>query len=144
MRYYVDNFTINNLNNIQDFFKKHSKNNFILSTDGLYKYENNFLYKFKLKSRKNDIIIPNDKYNINATDISWDKYDISYTIPFIFNKIDIDIYDFSMNNDVIFKVEKYNNKIIDYYFVSKYSHDNFFLKDGIISFLSLFNNINNI
>ena len=105
------------------------------------KYIGEDLFKFKLNSTEDDIVIDGD---IIGTDLCWKKYDRSFQIPFIFKKIEIDISDFNIEKDVTLRIEKINNKISDYYFLSNYSHDNFFLKDGIISFLSLFNNINNI
>jgi hypothetical protein len=144
MRYYVENFYLKNLNIINEYLKEQSKEQIILSNDGLYKYIDRQLYKFKIRNNKDDIIIKNNKNNIISTDVSWKKYDISYKIPFIFKKIEVLVYDFNIMPDVTFRVEKINNKISDYYFLSKYSYMDFFLKDGIISFLSLFNNINNI
>lgn len=144
MRYYVENFYLKNLNIINEYLKQQSKEQIILSNDGLYKYIDSQLYKFKIRNNKDDIIIKNNKNNIISTDVFWKKNDASYKIPFIFKKIEMHVYEFNIIPDVTFRVEKINNKIYDYYFLSKYSHMDFFLKDGIISFLSLFNNINNI
>ena len=141
MRYYTNNLYMPDTQKLNEYLKKQKKEQIILATDGLYKYVNEDLFKFKLNSTEDDIIIDED---IIGTDVCWKKYDRSFQIPFIFKKIEIDISDFNIEKDVTLRIEKINNKISDYYFLSNYAHDNFFLKDGIISFLSLFNNINNI
>ena len=141
MRYYINNLYTPDTQKLNEYLKKQKKENIILATDGLYKYVDGDLFKFKLNSTEDDIVIDGD---IIGTDVSWKKYDRSFQIPFIFKKIEIDISDFNIEKDVTLRIEKINNKISDYYFLSNYAHDNFFLKDGIISFLSLFNNINNI
>ena len=141
MRYYINNLYTPDIQQINEYLKKEKKEQIILANDGLYKYIDEDLYKFKLVGDKNDIMIDGD---IIGTDIYWKKYDKTFQIPFIFKKIEMNIYDFNIEKDVTLRIEKINNKISDFYFVSSYSHDNFFLKNGIISFLSLFNNINNI
>ena len=141
MRYYINNLYTPDTQKLNEYLKKQKKENIILATDGLYKYVDGDLFKFKLNSTEDDIVIDDD---IIGTDVSWKKYDRSFQIPFIFKKIEIDISDFNIEKDVTLRIEKINNKISDYYFLSNYAYDNFFLKDGIISFLSLFNNINNI
>jgi|TARA_B110000908_G_C10257077_1_gene456349 hypothetical protein len=141
MRYYINNLYTPDTQKLNEYLKKQKKENIILATDGLYKYVDGDLFKFKLNSTEDDIVIDGD---IIGTDVSWKKYDRSFQIPFIFKKIEIDISDFNIEKDVTLRIEKINNKISDYYFLSNYAYDNFFLKDGIISFLSLFNNINNI
>lgn len=141
MRYYINNLYKPDTQKLNEYLKKQKKENIILATDGLYKYVDGDLFKFKLNSTEDDIVIDGD---IIGTDVSWKKYDRSFQIPFIFKKIEIDISDFNIEKDVTLRIEKINNKISDYYFLSNYAYDNFFLKDGIISFLSLFNNINNI
>tara|TARA_B110000211_G_scaffold234392_1_gene303841 strand:+ start:2108 stop:2533 length:426 start_codon:yes stop_codon:yes gene_type:complete len=141
MRYYINNLYTPDTQKLNEYLKKQKKENIILATDGLYKYVDGDLFKFKLNSTEDDIVIDGD---IIGTDVSWKKYDRSFQIPFIFKKIEIDISDFNIEKDVTLRIEKINNKISDYYFLSNYAHDNFFLKDGIVSFLSLFNNINNI
>ena len=145
MRYYVDNLIINNINYINEYQKNYTKEQILLAQDWLYKYNNDELFKFKARGGNDEIIINIDNNNnIIATNSSWKKYDISFTIPFIFKKLNLETYDFNIDNDITFRVEKINNNISDYYFISKYSPIDFFLKDGIISFLSVFNNINNI
>jgi hypothetical protein len=141
MRYYINNLYTPDTQKLNEYLKKKKKEQIILASDGLYKYVDGDLFKFKLNSTKDDIIIDGD---IIGTHVSWKKYDRSFKIPFIFKKIEMDIYDFNIEKDVTLRIEKINNKISDHYFLSSYLHDNFFLKDGIISFLSLFNNINNI
>ena len=141
MRYYLNNLYTPDTQKLNEYLKKQKKEQIILATDGLYKYVDEDLFKFKLNSTEDDIVIDGD---IIGTDVSWKKYDRSFQIPFIFKKIEIDISDFNIEKDVTLRIEKINNKISDYYFLSNYAHDNFFLKDGIVSFLSLFNNINNI
>ena len=144
MRYYIDNLNIHNTNIINDYLSKQKKEKILLAQDGLYKYIDSQLYKFKIRSNNNDIIIQNNNNNIIASDISWKKFDISNQIPYIIKTIDMDIFDYNIVPDVTFRVEKNNNKISDFYFLSKYTYDNFFLKENIISFLSLINNIKNI
>ena len=141
MRYYINNLYTPDTQKLNEYLKKKKKEQIILASDGLYKYVDGDLFKFKLNSTKDDISIDGD---IIGTHVSWKKYDRSFKIPFIFKKIEMDIYDFNIEKDVTLRIEKINNKISDYYFFSSYLYDNFFLKDGIISFLSLFNNINNI
>ena len=141
MRYYINNLYTPDTQKLNEYFKKQKKEHIILATDGLYKYVDEDLFKFKLNNTEDDIIIDGD---IIGTDIYWKKYNRTFQIPFIFKKIEMDISDYNIEKDVTLRIEKINNKISDYYFLSSYSHDNFFLKDGIISFLSLFNNINNI
>ena len=145
MRYYVDNLIIDNINYICEYQTKYNKESILLAQDGLYKYINGELFKFKVKDNNNDTIINIDtNNNIFASNYSWKKYDISFTIPFIFKKLNLETYDFNIEKDITLRLEKINNNISDYYFISKYKHDNFFLKDGIISFLSVINNINSI
>ncbi len=143
MRYYVDNLIINNIKYISEYQTKYSKGNILLGHDGLYKYINDELYKFKVRGN-NENIIKLDSFNIISTDTSWKKYDISYKIPFIFKNLIQETYDFNIEKDITLRIEKINDNISDYYFISKYDLDDFFLKEGIISFLSVFNNINNI
>jgi|UniRef100_A0A6C0BZE2 hypothetical protein len=144
MRFYVDNFNLNTIHPIREYQKKTKEETILLSYDGLYKYDsNNDLYKYKARGNKSTSFNA-DKYKIIETNTFWKKYDISLKIPFVFKKMNIKIFDFYIDKDIIFRVEKINKQISDYYFISDYSIDDYFLKDGIISFLSLFNNINNI
>ena len=144
MRFYVENFNLNNIHPIREYQKKTKEEIVLLSYDGMYKYDsNNDLFKYKARGNKNNVLIT-DKYKIIETNTFWKKYDLSLKIPFIFKKINMKIFDFYIDKDIIFRIEKVNNQISDYYFLSDYSINDFFLKDGIISFLSLFNNINNI
>ena len=141
MRYYLNNLYTPDTQKLNEYLKKQKKEQIILAMDGLYKYVGEDLFKFKITGNNDDIIIDGD---IIGTDIYWKKYNRTFQIPFIFKKIEMDIYDFNIEKDVTLRIEKINNKISDYYFLSSYTYDNFFLKEGIISFLSLFNNINNI
>ena len=98
-----------------------------MGQDGLYKYVNNELFKFKVIGNDENII-KHDSFNIISTDTSWKKYDISYKIPFIFKKLIKETYDFNIEKDITLRIEKINDNISDYYFISKYNLDDFFLK----------------
>tara|TARA_B100001063_G_C16763892_1_gene557532 strand:- start:1357 stop:1788 length:432 start_codon:yes stop_codon:yes gene_type:complete len=140
MRYYIDDLLNININELIEYLKHQYHEKIILANDGYYKYINNELYKYKISNFDDNIIIQlNKNIKIIGTNIHWKKYDKVYKIPFLHNCINKQIYKFKITENITLFVEKIENKIKDLYFTSAISHDNFFFKEEVISFLSSVN-----
>ena len=115
------------------------KEQWILTHEGLYKYINNVLHKFKLWL--SDIESPDieTKSMIKPSTINWVKFDTLYNIPIKHQVLDMKIYSYKLHPKSIttFVVEEYNGAVNDYYFESIEAFDNHSLLEDINSFLSL-------
>ena len=111
----------------------------ILTCEGLYKYVNNQLHKFKLWLSEDDFP-PND-LNIKPSNLKWIKTDTVYKIPtkHIILNVKQHRYKLHPKSNTSFIIELTDDKIQDYYFESKEDLENHSLKEDINSFLSLLN-----
>jgi len=140
MRYYTDK-EINN--NWSQMLTKQligtKKEQWILTHEGLYKYINDVLYKFKLWLTDNESLIIETNSMIKPSKIKWVKFDTLYNIPIKHQILDIKIYSYKLHPKSIttFIVEEYNGDVNDYYFESIEAFDNHSLIEDINSFLSL-------
>tara|TARA_B100001057_G_scaffold492945_1_gene586380 strand:- start:3947 stop:4384 length:438 start_codon:yes stop_codon:yes gene_type:complete len=142
MRYYIDGLLNININELVEYLKDQYDEKIILANDGYYKYINNELYKYKISnsnSNNNIIIQLNKNIKVIGTNTQWKKYDKVYKIPFSHKCINKKIYKFKITKNITLIVEKIENKIQNLYFMSSLSHDNYFFKEEVISFLSSVN-----
>ena len=140
MRYYTDKDIPNNWS--QMLIKQLTetrKEQWILTHEGLYKYINNVLHKFKLWLSEDEPPNIETKSIIKPSTINWVKFDTLYNIPIKHKVLDIKIYSYKLHPKSIttFIVEEYNGDVNDYYFESIEAFDNHSLLEDINSFLSL-------
>ena len=139
MRYYTDKDIHNNWSQmlIKQLIEKR-KEQWILTHEGLYKYINNVLHKFKLRLSDNESPIET-KSMIKPSKIKWVKFDTLYNIPIKHQVLDMKIYSYKLHPKSIttFIVEEYDGNVNDYYFESDEAFDNHSLLEDINSFLSL-------
>jgi len=139
MRYYTDKDIPNNWSQMLiKQLTKTQKEQWILTHEGLYKYINNVLHKFKLWLSDNESPIET-KSIIKPSKIKWVKFDTLYNIPIKHQVHDMKIYSYKLHPKSIttFIVEEYNGNVNDYYFESDEEFDNHSLLEDINSFLSL-------
>lgn len=142
MKYYIDGLLNININELVDYLKEQYEEKIILANDGYYKYIKNELYKYKITNfniNDNIIVQLNKKIKIIGTNYYWKKCDKVYKIPFSHKCINKKIYKFTITNNITLIIEKIENKINDLYFISNISHDDYFFKQQVISFLSILN-----
>jgi hypothetical protein len=140
MRYYTDKEIHNNWSQmlIKQLIEKR-KEQWILTHEGLYKYINNVLHKFKLWLTDNESLNIETKSMIKPSKIKWVKFDTPYNIPIKHEVLNMKIYSYKLHPKSIttFVVEEYNGVVNDYYFESIESIDNHSLLEDINSLLSL-------
>ena len=142
MRYYIDGLFNINMNELVDYLKDQYEEKIILASDGYYKYIKNELYKYKISNfdiDDNIIIQLNKNIKIIGSNYYWNKCDKVYKIPFLHKCINKKIYKFKISDNITLIIEKIENKINDLYFTTSISHDDYFFKEEIISFLSSLN-----
>jgi hypothetical protein len=133
----LKNIDINKLKDVE--FVKKKKDTLFLSYDGLYKIIDNNYYKFKLID--NDAYIYNnflDDYTLYHSNSFWKKSMIT-SIPFDIETIDINYIEIKLNeyskNTMV--IEILNGKIIDLYFLSNMSKDDYSFKEDISLFIKM-------
>ena len=140
MRYYTDKEIHNNWSQmlIKQLIET-QKEQWILTHEGLYKYIDNVLHKFKLWLTDNESLNIETKSMIKPSKIKWVKFDTPYNIPIKHQVLNIKIYSYKLHPKSIttFIVEEYNGDVNDYYFESIEAFDNHSLLEDINSFLSL-------
>ena len=139
MRYYTDKDIPNNWSQMLiKQLKETQKEQWILTHEGLYKYINNVLHKFKLRLSDNESPIET-KSMIKPSKIKWVKFDTIYNIPIKHQVLNMKIYSYKLHPKSIttFIIEEYNGDVNDYYFESIEAFDNHSLLEDINSFLSL-------
>ena len=139
MRYYTDKEIHNNWSQMLiKQLKETQKEQWILTHEGLYKYINNVLHKFKLRLSDNESPIET-KSMIKPSKIKWVKFDTLYNIPIKHQVLNMKIYSYKLHPKSIttFIIEEYNGDVNDYYFESIEAFDNHSLLEDINSFLSL-------
>ena len=138
MRYYTDkNMPSNWSYKLANLMEKKTEEQWILTQEGLYKYVNNILHKFKLWLSDEGIVTG----IIKPSNMRWTKFDTTYNIPTMYKVIDMDISSYKLHPKSITTliVEEKDGKISDYYFESEELVDNHSLNEDINSFLSLVN-----
>ena len=139
MRYYADKDIPNNWSQMLiKQLTETQKEQWILTHEGLYKYINNVLHKFKLRLSDNESPIET-KSMIKPSKIKWVKFDTLYNIPIKHQVLNMKIYSYKLHPKSIttFIIEEYNGDVNDYYFESIEAFDNHSLLEDINSFLSL-------
>ena len=139
MRYYTDKDIPNNWSQMLiKQLKETQKEQWILTNEGLDKYINNVLHKFKLRLSDNESPIET-KSMIKPSKIKWVKFDTLYNIPIKHQVLNMKIYSYKLHPKSIttFIIEEYNGDVNDYYFESIEAFDNHSLLEDINSFLSL-------
>ena len=140
MRYYIDIKNMRNINKLLPYnsYKKNEKQ--ILTKDGMFKYVNEELYKFKLNIYKHQLQETNiAKSFITPSHFQWKKYDNAYNLPTIHCIINVNIAEYKLNNKsrTKFIVETVDDVLNDYYFESGETIDNHSLLEDINTFLSM-------
>ena len=140
MRYYTETKLPSNILYLcKSYLNTTVDEQWILTCEGLYKYVNNQLHKFKLWLSENEF--PSNDLNIKASNMRWIKTETVYKIPTQHAILHITkhIYKLHPKSNTLFIIELINDKIQDYYFESKEELENHSLKEDINSFLSLLN-----
>ena len=140
MRYYLDNlsspinFTSQGLECEIEHIKK------ILAKDGEYRINQNKLYKYTFIKQDDDLSIPGyiENYTLLYSDNERQCSENLYQIPYNHKEYIIKLCKYKLHpkSQTIFIIEKFNNKISDFYFESSYEAEDKSLKEDIISFLS--------
>jgi len=113
------------------------KEQWILTQEGLYKYINNRLHKFKVCLTDEEIV--NDTDSIYQSNMKCTNFDTVYNIPIKHKVINVKTSIFKLHPKSIttFIIEEHDDKVNDYYFESEEAIDNFSLLEDIDSFLSM-------
>ena len=144
MKIYIKDFIPKNIEtslNSINLIKKINEYKDIYSNDGLFRIQNDNVYQLT----PNDIPIENFEYNNIDFILDKSKYDRKnvYCIPFN-NKVycikQIE-YKLDSKSQIILILEYHNDNINDMYFYTYENILNNILKDSIIEYLSLINNI---
>ena len=140
MRYYIETQLPSNILYLyKSNLNTTVEEQWILTCEGLYKYVNNQLHKFKLWLSKDNF--PPNNLNIKLSNMRWIKTETVYKLPIQHAIINItkQIYKLHPKRNTSFIIELINNKIHDYYFESNEELENHSLQEDINSFLSLLN-----
>lgn len=138
MRYYTYNEIPSKwLQIITNYLMETKKEQWILTQEGLYKYINNRLHKFKVCLTDEEIV--NDTDSIYQSNMKWTNFDTVYNIPIKHKVINVKTSIFKLHPKSIttFIIEEHDDKVNDYYFESEEAIDNFSLLEDIDSFLSM-------
>jgi len=140
MRYYTQTKLPGNILYLcKSYLNEINDEQWILTCEGLYKYVNNQLHKFKLWLSEDDF--PSNNLNIKPSNLKWIKTDTVYKIPtkHVILNVKQHRYKLHPKSNTSFIIELTDDKIQDYYFESKEDLENHSLKEDINSFLSLLN-----
>ena len=140
MRYYTQTkLPSNTLYLCKKYLNESNSEKWILTCEGLFKYVNNNLHKFKLWLSEDDLLTNNS--TIKSSNLRWIQMDTVYKIPTQHAIINItkQTYKLHPKSNTSFIIELKEDKIQDYYFESKENLENHSLKEDINSFLSLLN-----
>ena len=130
-----------NVSNLAPYVWQEKNEKILLAEDGLYKYIDDALYKYKIISPNNSEIQPFvlEDVAIFPVDFRVQKKERTAQIPF--NHCVMDLYKkrYKLNEkaSTIFTVEYDDKAMRDYYFESEEACDNHSLREDILSFLSL-------
>jgi len=106
----------------------------ILSKYGLQKISKNDLYLYKISNNLETANFKIDKYNFLINKNPWIKKCKFLRIPYEYDIIKMQKFEYLINTKLKFIIEKINNNINDFYFVSH--GEPFLFKNNISSFLS--------
>ena len=140
MRYYTQTKLPSNILYLcKSYLNEINDERWILTCEGLYKYVNNQLHKFKLWLSEDDFASNN--LNIKPSNLKWIKTDTVYKIPTKHVILNVKQHSYKLHpkSNTSFIIELTDDKIQDYYFESKEDLENHSLKEDINSFLSLLN-----
>ena len=140
MRFYTETkLPSNTLYLCKKYLNESNSEKWILTCEGLFKYVNNNLHKFKLWLSEDDLLTNNS--TIKSSNLRWIQMDTVYKIPTQHAIINItkQTYKLHPKSNTSFIIELKEDKIQDYYFESKENLENHSLKEDINSFLSLLN-----
>ena len=129
------------LNKIHSLLWKDSIEKILIPEDGLYKYINDNLYKFKIIPSTTSDLKP---FTVQSTQIFPVGYNFHTNnevtqIPpqHHFIALHKKMYKLNPKSTTVFTVEYINSEVKDFYFESPEQFDNHSLQEDIISFLSL-------
>jgi hypothetical protein len=142
MRYYPSTSDITSFyDKLSDFQCRKEVSRTFLTTDGLYKYIDDVLMVYKLELRDDENLVL--KKYINNTDFyvtnnKWRKAIERFQLPVVHEITDIKTYTFSPRpkSRLKFIVEKMDDRVTDYYFVSSEQYDNHSIKEDMCLFLN--------
>ena len=140
MRFYTETkLPSNTLYICKKYLNESNSEKWILTCEGLFKYVNNNLHKFKLWLSDDDLSA--NKSHIKPSNLRWIQIDTVYNIPTQHTIINITKQKYKLHpkSNTSFIILLKDDKIHDYYFESKENLENHSLKEDINSFLSLLN-----
>ena len=142
IKIYIYNLMKNIFNEeqLKKYLVKSDKYSYILTMDGIYKLQNDNIYKLKFSDSKFE------KKTINSVDLLFDySYSIkkdTYHIPFTCNNlldINVNIYALREKSNLKLYIERRGNKIYDVYFLANDKLSEYNLTEDINTFLTMLN-----
>lgn len=148
-KYYIPEISLRDIRNKNNIFDKLDKlynkntytNNMLLSVNGLYKYDKNKLFKYKI-IEKDTYIRSNflNKYTLLGINTYHKKFDEVFSTPFETEYISTTIIKYNIGQSKHFLVfEIHKNRIIDFYFLSNkpLQEKNLFFDNDVSSFIEM-------
>jgi len=142
MRYYLSKLTLPQIPADDSFLKSKTKQRLILTNNGIIHLIGDKMYDCKLKDDAYTEPIQNyiDKHDL-CIGLSFQLQKSQNTqIPLSCKEIILNKEKYMLHekSKTWFIIEKFDDKVSDFYFESTYEYDNKFLKKDILSFLSNF------
>lgn len=148
-KYYIPEISLRDIRNKNNIFDKLDKlynkntytNNMLLSVNGLYKYDKNKLFKYKI-IEKDTYIRSNflNKYTLLGINTYHKKFDEVFSTPFETEYISTTIIKYNIGQSKHFLVfEIHKNRIVDFYFLSNkpLQEKNLFFDNDVSSFIEM-------
>ena len=138
---YCPEIKIVNTDKIQSILQNEITERILITEEGLYKYINNTLYKFKIVPSTATHLKPFTIQNTQIFPVGYNfqkKSEVTQIPPqHHFITLHKKMYKLNPKSTTVFTLEYRNNKIKDFYFESPEQFDNHSLQEDITSFLSL-------
>lgn len=142
MKIYVKEFKLPNISNDSEYKKTINSKTFLLTHYGKIEVTPNSLKTFILENSdvsENKNFIKN--YNCLFSQESWKYSGKTQIIPTEHEPVCIVYESYEITEKLQFVLEKKEDEIIDFYFDTSYSLDNYHLKEELNSFLTKINNM---
>lgn len=142
MKIYVKEFKLPNISNDSEYKKTINSKTFLLTHYGKIEVTPNSLKTFILENSdvsENKNFIKN--YNCLFSQESWKYSGKTQIIPTEHEPVCIVYESYEITEKLHFVLEKKEDEIIDFYFDTSYSLDNYHLKEELNSFLTKINNM---
>jgi hypothetical protein len=140
MKIYIEKINISE-KALMDCNCNNTKKNMYLTEFGKAEYYKNLCYLYKLEK---STLESSSNFIKNTTvyflDEQWKVYNKQHNLPFNHIPIQINYKNYPITEKLSYVLEKENENIIDTYFLTSYTIDNYHLKEELNSFLIKYNN----